>query len=83
MKKVYRFTADWCAPCRMYAPIFSEVTNTIPGLTVHVVDVEDNPTLAQKYNIRSIPATVVENNGVSKTLTGMLSREELKSFIDS
>jgi len=84
MKRVIRFTANWCAPCKTYEPIFNEVVNTSPNTVPLVVDVDKNPTLAKKYNVKSVPATALEVNGEFRGLrAGVMTREELKTFIDS
>ena len=59
------FWAAWCAPCRIMAPVLNEVANELTG-NHHVgkVDIEQNQSLAQKYNIRSIPTMILLKNGV-------------------
>lgn len=84
MKKLIRFTANWCAPCRSYAPVFESFINENQDVTGLTVDVDSNPTLAEKYNIRSIPSTALEVNGSFREVrTGVLSKEQLRSFIDN
>lgn len=51
---VVRFTADWCAPCKAFAPVFDTLAEK-SGDNYIVVDVEDHPDVAQRYNVRSIP----------------------------
>lgn len=59
--KVVRFTADWCQPCKKYAPLFDKAADS-QGETWLVVDVEEYPDAAHAFNVRSIPA--VFNRGV-------------------
>ena len=50
-----RFTADWCAPCKQFAPVFEQHASVNP-LPHYVVDVDKFPELASEQGIRSIPA---------------------------
>lgn len=58
------FWAPWCAPCRLMAPVLNDVAGELSGnLSVGKVDIEQNQSLAQKYNIRSIPTIILFKNG--------------------
>ena len=58
------FYADWCGPCKMMGPVVEKAAGTYEGkLKVGKVNVDDNPELAQKYRITSIPAFVGIKNG--------------------
>lgn len=61
---VIDFYADWCAPCRMMPPILKEVKNT-KGAEIRIlkIDVDKNPKLAAKYEIRNIPTLMIFRNG--------------------
>lgn len=52
------FSATWCAPCRVVAPIIHELAESFPSLMVQVVDVDENQELAVKYNVRSVPTLI-------------------------
>lgn len=59
------FWAAWCAPCRMMAPVLNEVAAELSGgLHVGKVDIEQFQSLANKYNVRSIPTLILLKNGV-------------------
>tara|TARA_Y100001937_G_scaffold75131_1_gene102138 strand:+ start:285 stop:533 length:249 start_codon:yes stop_codon:yes gene_type:complete len=62
MKTAKYFTATWCGPCKAFKPVMTEIKNE--GHSVQILDVDENKTLAQQYNIRSVPTTVIEENGV-------------------
>ena len=62
MKTAKYFTATWCGPCKAFKPIMNEISNE--GYSIQVIDVDQNQELASKYGVRSIPATVIEENGV-------------------
>lgn len=66
------FWAEWCGPCRMVGPILDEIaTENGEKITVLKLNVDENPALAAKYQITSIPAMKVFQKGeVEKTIIG-------------
>lgn len=61
---VLYFSAPWCGPCRAFAPIFDEVKAEMVNIEFIKVDTDQNPDLAAKYEIKSIPTTVIVKNDV-------------------
>lgn len=62
------FWAAWCGPCRMVGPLLDEIqAEHADKITVLKVNVDENPDLAQKYQITSIPAMKVFNKGQIET----------------
>ncbi|WP_033294248.1 thioredoxin [Amycolatopsis jejuensis] len=57
------FTADWCPPCRMIAPVLAEIAAERPGLTVRVVDTDENPETARAYEVMSLPTLMLFRDG--------------------
>ena len=57
------FYADWCGPCRMVAPIVEEISNEHPEYLVGKINVDDEPELAQKFGVMSIPMLAVMKDG--------------------
>ena len=57
------FYADWCGPCRMVAPIVSEIAEENPQYLICKVNVDDEPELAQAFGVMSIPTLVVMKDG--------------------
>ena len=58
------FFADWCAPCKMVAPLIDEIAHQKIGkMLVVKVDTDHAPEVAMKYEIRSIPTLIVFNDG--------------------
>ena len=57
------FWATWCGPCQMQAPILEELAKERDDVIIAKVDVDQNPNLAQKYRVMSIPMLAVFKNG--------------------
>jgi thioredoxin 1 len=58
------FWAEWCAPCRMMAPILNDVSNELPdGKYVGKANIETYQSLAQQFNVRSIPTLILFRDG--------------------
>ena len=77
------FWAQWCGPCRMLGPIIEEIANDYEGkVKVGKLNVDEQPTLASKYGIASIPTVIVFKNGKpEKTLVGLRSKNEIENMI--
>lgn len=72
------FWADWCGPCKMMAPVIAEIAEENPEIKVVKVNVDQNPDLANKYGIMSIPFFALFKNGqVTATTIGAMSKSEL------
>jgi thioredoxin 1 len=58
------FWAPWCGPCRMQTPILEEVAEAVAGQAViGKVNVDDSPTLAARFSVRSIPTLILFKDG--------------------
>ena len=57
------FGAPWCAPCRMAVPVIEEIAGERPDIKVGKINVDEQPELASKFSIMSIPTLVVMKNG--------------------
>ena len=78
------FWAEWCGPCKMIAPILSEIADEYAGkMKICKVDVDSNPETAAKFNVRGIPTLLVFKNGaVEATKVGALSKTQLVEFVN-
>ena len=57
------FWATWCGPCRMMAPVVERIAEEHPEIKVCKVDIDENPELASRYRIMSVPTLMVLKNG--------------------
>jgi thioredoxin 1 len=86
---VVDFWAEWCRPCLTIAPVLAEIAAEASGqLTVAKVNVDDNPDLAQRFGVMSIPTLLVFHQGeVAKRMVGSKGKaallEELDEFLVS
>ena len=65
------FYADWCGPCRMIAPAIEEIAEEHPEIVVGKVNVDEEPGLARKFGIVSIPfVALVKNGEIAATALG-------------
>ena len=82
MKKILRFTADWCGPCKSLAKNLSEAD--ISGITIEVIDIDKSQETALYYGIRSVPTLVmVKDDNEIKRHTGVMTPTQLKEWIYS
>ena len=79
MKKILRFTASWCQPCKGLAMNLESAELPLP---IEVIDIDVMPDVAIEYGIRSVPTLVMmEDNTVLKRSSGMLSVQQLKEWV--
>lgn len=72
------FWAAWCGPCRMMAPVVETIAAEHPELKVGKVDVDENPELAQQFNVMSIPMLAAFKEGkLIGTVVGYRPKESV------
>ena len=78
------FWASWCGPCRMVSPIVDEIANESDGsYLVGKVNVDEQPDIAARYNIMSIPTLIVFKNGQpAQTSVGVRSKQDILGMLD-
>ena len=76
------FWAEWCGPCRMFAPTFEKASEEHGDIIFAKVDTEDQPELAGYFNVRSIPTLMVfRENVILYSQPGALPPEMLQELI--
>ena len=79
------FWAEWCGPCKMIAPILSEVATEYAGkVTIGKLNIDQNSATPPKFGIRGIPTLLLFKDGkVAATKVGALSKAQLVEFLDA
>ena len=76
------FWAPWCAPCRMVVPIIEEIASERPDIKVGKINVDEQPELASKFGIMSIPTLVVMKNGkIVQQVSGMRPKNAILEML--
>jgi thioredoxin 1 len=81
---VVDFWAEWCGPCKMIAPILSEIAREQAGrITVAKLNVDEHPDLAMRFGVQSIPTLLVFDKGeLAKRLVGAKGKGQLMQELD-
>jgi len=76
------FWATWCGPCHMVAPVVDEIAREHPEIKVGKVNVDQEPALAQKFQITAIPALILFKNGQPvASSVGVQPKEKIEKMI--
>ncbi len=77
------FWAPWCGPCRMVSPIVDEIAQERGDILVGKVNTDEQPELAAKFGIMSIPTLLVFKNGeISNKAVGVRPKDALLELLD-
>jgi thioredoxin 1 len=73
------FTATWCGPCKMLAPVLQDVISKVSGRArIIKIDIDKNPQLAAQYQVQSVPTLMIFKNGEMKwRQSGVLPEHEI------
>ena len=80
MKRVLRFTATWCVPCKGLAMTLQNVKTTLP---IEVIDIDEKSDIAREYGIRSVPTLIMlDENTEVKRVSGALPQAQLEAWLN-
>ncbi|MBE6871578.1 MAG: thioredoxin [Ruminococcaceae bacterium] len=78
------FYADWCGPCRMVSPIVDEISEERDDVLVGKINVDDEPELAEKFGVFSIPLLVVLKDGkIVNKAVGARPKAQILAMLES
>ncbi len=76
------FYADWCGPCQMMAPAIEEISNEREDIVVGKINVDNEPKLAQMFQVMSIPMfAVVKEGKLTNTSVGYRPKDEILGLL--
>lgn len=80
---VVDFFADWCGPCKMLSPVLEKLDAMNPDVDFYKVNIDENPSLADEFEVRSIPNVVIFKNGQAADRSiGFVSEQQLQEIIN-
>jgi len=78
------FWAPWCGPCRQIAPMIEELAQENPSVSIGKVNIDENPGVAQKFGINSIPTLLLFKDGeISDTFVGIRPKAALQEALSA
>jgi thioredoxin 1 len=79
------FSAEWCGPCKMLAPVLEDVKSRVgENATIFKLDVDRNPVIASSYNVMAVPTLIIFQNGKPVwRRSGVLSAVELTRTLET
>lgn len=79
---VIDFYATWCGPCKMYTPIVEKFAEENEDIKVVKIDIDENQDIAMKYNVMSIPTTIIIKEGKEvDRAVGIISKDDLSQMV--
>ncbi len=80
-KSVMYFTATWCPPCKMIAPIYTELATKYPDVAFGKVDVDENQDAAVEFQIQAVPTFVFSKNKESVNKFSGADKDQLEKLV--
>lgn len=76
------FWAPWCGPCRMVGPVIDEIAQERPDIKVGKINVDDEPELASRFGVMSIPMLVVMKDGqIANQAVGARPKAQIEALL--
>jgi thioredoxin 1 len=78
------FTASWCGPCKMLAPVIEELAKDWQGkVYIYKMDVDTNPIIPQKFSVMGVPSLILFKNGeIAARIAGFRPKKQLITTFD-
>ncbi len=75
MVTVKKFSAAWCGPCRVLAPVMNEIKGQFSNVKFEEYDIDEYSEVTEQYGVRSVPTVIIEKNGVElQRFSGLSSK---------
>lgn len=79
---IIKFSASWCAPCKMITPILEELSNEYKEIDFYMIDVEEQPEIAAAFQIRNVPSVFfISTTGEQRIIVGASPKEKYKQTL--
>lgn len=83
MLKVIKMGAVWCPPCQILNKVFDKIAAATEGVEFVHVDIDEEPELAEKFEVRSVPTIIFEVDGVKvDTIVGLVAEQTIIDKIE-
>jgi thioredoxin 1 len=78
------FWAKWCPPCLALSPILEKLAGELESVTISRLNIDENPELAARYNVKSIPTLIIFKDGAEqKRLIGLSPAAQIKAVLNA
>ncbi len=76
------FWAPWCGPCKIITPVINEIATEHPSIKVCKINVDEQPELANRYHVMSIPSLfIIQNGEILNQSVGAKTKEEILNML--